>query len=118
MQRVGAWPFAEGMIHWVQVMDGLGQREKARETLAQYDWLAAYTGGAEMLGRTWLQLGDGARSRGFYQMAWKLDALALSSSEIGGDGAGAFGGGAVRRRHGFFCVGRLRIRAAGNMGRC
>jgi tetratricopeptide (TPR) repeat protein len=79
-----SWPFAEGMIHWVQMLDGQGHREKARETLALYDWLAAYAGGMELLAEAWLRLGDGERARRFYQMAWKQDALALSSSEVAG----------------------------------
>jgi hypothetical protein len=88
-----SWPFAEGMIHWVNVLDAQGQREKAREILARYDWLAAYAGGPEMLGRTWLQLGDFDRARSFYQVAWKQDSLALSSSEIAGMAGAQLAGG-------------------------
>ena len=75
-----SWPDGEPTLAWVRALDAVGQRE----TLGRYEWLGAFEGGAEPLGRAWLELGDGERARGFYRRAARDSALEPSPAVLGG----------------------------------
>ena len=75
-----SWPDAEPTLAWVRALDAAGQRE----ALGRYEWLGAFEGGAEAMGRAWLELGEAERARGFYRQAARDSALEPSPAVLGG----------------------------------
>ena len=72
----GSWPYADGTLAWVRLLDAQGAREEARSVLARHGWLAGFAGGAKALGRSWLALGGAEQARTFLQAAMRENALA------------------------------------------
>ena len=70
-----SWPSAEGMLEHVRLLAANGSRERAALVLGQHAWLAAFTGGAEALGRAWLALGDAEQARAFLSRGMQEGAL-------------------------------------------
>jgi tetratricopeptide (TPR) repeat protein len=66
-----SWPSADGMLEHVRLLAANGSREHAAEVLAQHAWLEGFSGGAETLGRAWLDLGDAVQARAFLSRAMK-----------------------------------------------
>lgn len=67
------WPYAEATFDWVRLLDGQGQRERARQVLDEHSWLTGTTGGAAHLGHAWLSLGDAEKARSFFRVALKSE---------------------------------------------
>lgn len=77
--RVSLVRFQPAMA-WVRLLQETGSGEKAREVLTGFGTLAMFDGGSEVLGRTWLDLGDAEKARGFLEQALVEDSLNPSPS--------------------------------------
>jgi len=75
--------FQPGMA-WVRLLHESGNGERARAVLEQFSALAMFDGGAEVLGRAWLDVGDVARARDYLQRALTEESLAPRASLLAG----------------------------------
>jgi tetratricopeptide (TPR) repeat protein len=69
-----SWPAADGMLEHVRLLVANGWRERAAGVLGGQAWLAAFSGGAESLGRAWLTLGDAGQAQTFLSQAMRESA--------------------------------------------
>jgi len=66
-----SWPSPDGMMEWIGLLAANGSWEPAAEKLGQCAWVAGFAGGAELLGRAWLALGDTGRAQAFLARAMR-----------------------------------------------
>jgi tetratricopeptide (TPR) repeat protein len=74
-----SWLAADGMLEQVRLLAENGWRERAAGVLVGQAWLAAFSGGAESLGRAWLTLGDAGQAQTFFSRAMRESASPVPS---------------------------------------
>ena len=79
-----ATPETGPLEEYVALLDSVGRREDARNTIAEFEWLTMFTGNAAALGRLWLSVGEPERARGFFEIAMKERPLASLSPALAG----------------------------------
>ena len=79
-----ATPETGPLEEYIALLDSVGRREDARSTIAEFEWLTAFTGNAATLGRLWLSVGEPERARGFFEIAMKERPLASLSPALAG----------------------------------
>ena len=77
-------PLPAPLQGYVQLLDGLGRREEARNTLIQYGWTTSFTGNAVVLGRLWMSLDEPERARVHFQAALKDRPLSSQAPALAG----------------------------------
>ncbi len=79
-----ATPMTAPLEEYIALLEQLGRREDARDTIVEFEWLASFTGNAAVLGRLWLSVGEPERARGYFEIAMKERPLASRSAALAG----------------------------------
>lgn len=79
-----ATPETGPLEDYIALLESVGNREAARNAIAEFEWLTAFTGNAATLGRLWLTVGEPERARGFFEIAMKERPLASISPALAG----------------------------------